>query len=307
MNRLQANLCLLCVTICWSMEAIIFCCIPREVPLCATPCVTSITGALLLFAAFYRRAVEALKKDCRHLLLGCLGLAILSAAYNTLYLFGMKHFDVASGAFTFCMTVVVLPVVLLTMHRRIPLNTWISVLLVSVGIVLALRGTLHIRQLPGLGLMGAGCLLRAVFIVLLVDFSRKHDPLTIAIFLELFAGGYAFLGWLIDDPRLFWGLPLSRTLVASWAIYSYFVVAISQALNLFAVKRMTAANVTIVYSTEIVFTLIWGMFLPANVIEHINMTPGIMLGVILVILGNIAENIGNDERKSDPCEKERAP
>ncbi|MBR4222573.1 MAG: DMT family transporter, partial [Victivallales bacterium] len=229
----------------------------------------------------------------------CLGLAILSVVYNTLFLYGMKSFDIASGAFTFCMTVVVLPVVLLTMHRKIELKTWLSVLFVCTGIVLALGGRLQGGQLPGLGVMGVGCLLRAVFIVLLADFAKKHDPLAIAIFLELFASVYAFFGWLCDEPRLFLALPYSRTLIASWAIYSYFIVAISQALNTFAMKRVTAANATIVYSTEIVFTLIWGMILPESVIEHIKMTPFILLGAVLVIIGSLAEIIEFPQKTRD--------
>ncbi len=273
------------------METILYTCIPKDVPPCATSCVTSLIGALLLFAAFYRRALEAWRTQGRKLWLGCLGLAILSVAYNTLYLYGIKSFDIASGAFTFCMTVVVLPVVLLTMHRKIPLKTWLSVFFVCTGIVLALGQTLHRGQLPGLALMGVGCLLRAVFIILLTDFAKKHDPLAIAIFLELFASGYAFVGWLCDEPRLFLALPYSRTLVASWTIYAYFVVAMSQALNIFGLKRVTAANATIVYSTEIVFTLIWGLILPESLIEHVKLTPFILLGAILVIVGSLAEII----------------
>lgn len=240
----------------------------------------------------------------RQLLPGCLGLAILSAVYNTLFLYGMKSFDIASGAFTFCMTVVVLPVVLLTMHQKIPLKTWMSVFFVSTGIVLALGRTLHVDQMGGLGLMSVGCLIRAVFIVFLADFAKKYDPLAIAIFLELFASGYSLLGWLCDEPRLFFALSYSRTLVATWAIYSYFIVAISQALNTFAMKRVTAANATIVYSTEIVFTLIWSVLLPESLIEQVKLTPFILLGALLVVIGSLAEIM--DSHENETADKEGA-
>ena len=48
MNRLQANLCLLCVTLCWSSEVILYACIPENVPAFATMCVKSLAGAALL-------------------------------------------------------------------------------------------------------------------------------------------------------------------------------------------------------------------------------------------------------------------
>ncbi len=298
MNRLQANLCLLCVTLCWSMEAVLYKCIPAEVPAFATSCVTSCVGAALLLVAFYRRIWEACRANTFRLFSGCLTLAVISAVYNTLYLIGMKSFDVASGAFTFCMTVVILPVVLLTIHRRISPETWVSVLLVFLGILLALGPSLKGEQLPGLGLMGVGCLLRAVGIVILVGMAKRHDPLALATLLELFAGVFSLFGWLWQDPRLFWGLPGSRSLIASWAIYSYFIVAIAQALNVFAMKRVTAANATIVYSMELVFAIAWGALLPAAVVDRVQVTPTILLGMVLVFTGSVAEIFDFRKRRS---------
>ena len=52
MNKLQANLCLICVTMLWSTEVIIFACIPDDVVPFATTSITNIIGALLLFLCF---------------------------------------------------------------------------------------------------------------------------------------------------------------------------------------------------------------------------------------------------------------
>ena len=114
---------------------VLYACIPDGVPAFATTCVTAFAGAALLFVPFRARLAAAVRAGGLRFVAAVLGLAVLSASYNTLYLFGSKAFDVASGAFTFCMTVVVLPVVLLTMRRRVALETWISVALVLAGIV----------------------------------------------------------------------------------------------------------------------------------------------------------------------------
>jgi len=230
------------------------------------------------------------------LLLTCLGLAILNASYNTLFLYGTKSFDVASGAFTFCMTVVVLPVVLLTMRRSISMSTWISVALVCSGIVMALGPSLRGEQVTGLVFMAVGCLLRAFFIVLLADTAKKFDPISITIFFQLFAGLLSLIGWFCMEPRLFLALPISRSLIASWAIYAYFIVAFAQSLNIFAMKRVTAANATVVYSLEIVFSIIWSTILPEGIVENVKLTPFILVGMILVVIGSLAEII--DFRKA---------
>ncbi len=291
MNRLQANLCLICVTLYWSAEVILYACIPKGIPLFATSCVTSYAGGLLLLAAFWRRIREAIRHAGGPLVLGCLLLAALSALYNTMYLYGLKFFDVTTGAFTISMTIVVLPVALLTMHRHVSKGTWLSIALVTVGIILAMGPSLRGEQLPGLALMGGGCLLRAILIVILTDMVQRHDPIAIACFLELLAGILSLGGWLCEDSRLFFGLPFSRTLVASWAIYAYFIVAIAQVLNTFALKHVTAANATIVYSLEIIFSVIWGMFLPADLIGRVKITPMILLGLVFVFVGSLAEII----------------
>jgi len=289
MNRLQANLCLLCVTLCWSAEIVLYACIPEGVPAFATSAVTSLAGTALLFVPFHGRVAAELKACGWRFAAATFGLAALSAAYNTLYLYGSKSFDVTSGAFTFCMTVVILPVVLLTIRRRVEPGTWVSVALVMAGILLALGPSVRASQTPGLCLMGVGCLLRAVSIVALADIAKKHDPIALVILLQGFASLISFGGWATEDPRLFAGLPSSRTLVAAWAIYSYFIVAFAQTLNVFAIRRVTAANATIVYSVEIIFSITWGALLPAGIVEHVALTPRIALGAALVVAGSIAE------------------
>ena len=273
------------------MEVVIYSCIPEGTPAFATTCVTSFAGSLLLLAAFYKRMLAALRKDWRSLIRGSVILALLNAAYNTMFLCGVKSFDITSGAFTYCMVVVLLPVVLLSLRRRIGLETLFSVLCVGTGIVLAMGNSLQGEQLPGLALMGGGNLLRAVFIVMLADMAKKHEPLAVAIFLGFFAGIFSLPAWLWQDPRFIFGLPMSRTLIASWAIYSYFIVAIAQSFNTLAMSKVTATNATLVYSLEIVFSIIWGTFLPASVITPVDLTPSVLLGAAFILLGNLMEII----------------
>ena len=55
MNKLQANICLVCVTLLWSTEVIIYACIPDSVIPFATTAITSLIGAALLFLCFFKR------------------------------------------------------------------------------------------------------------------------------------------------------------------------------------------------------------------------------------------------------------
>ena len=138
MNRLQANLCLICVTLCWSTEVIIFACIPNDVLPFATSFITSAIAAIILVASFFKRIKAEMKRNAKRILLRCVFLGIIKCGYDVLFLYGLNYFDVSTGAFTFSITVVVLPVILLTMKKNVSPKTWLSALLVLAGIVCAL-------------------------------------------------------------------------------------------------------------------------------------------------------------------------
>ena len=291
MTKLQANLCLLCVTLCWSTEVIIFACIPKTVPAAATNCITSAIGAAILAASFFRRIRTNLKQGGRRLILACLTMSILNGAYNTMYIYGLKHFDVSTGAFTLSMTVVVLPVILLTLRQKVTLHTWLSAALVLAGILLSIFGKVHIGQTKGLMLMIGGCMVRAVYIVLVNKYAKEYDPLTMSALITAMSAMLNFGLWFADDPHTFASLELSRPAIASLFIHAYFIVAFAQTINFFAQRRTTAASATVIYSLEIVFSILWGVILPPSIIEPAELTLRTVIGVLFVVAGSLIELI----------------
>ena len=289
MNRLQANLCLICVTMCWSTEVIIFACIPDSVLPFATTFICNAIASVILAACFFKRIGNELRRSKKKLILRCLVLGALNCTYNTLYLYGLNYFDVSSGAFTFSMTVVVLPVVLFTMRKKVKVRTWVSVALVLLGIVSALGENVANINPTGLFLMFMGCLVRSVFIVKLNDFAREHDSVTLSTFISIFVSVFSFIIWFVLQPSTFSAIPWSGTIVASLFIYAYFIVAFAQTLNIFAQRRATATEATIIYALEIVFSLIWGAVLPETLIERTIPTAFQIIGAVLIVAGSVIE------------------
>ena len=289
MNKLQANLCLICVTLCWSTEVIIFSCIPDGILPFATTVITSGIASVILSVCFFRRIKQEMARSGKKLLLRCLLLGVVKTAYDILFLYGLNYFDVSTGAFTFCITVVVLPVILLTMKRDVSKKTWASVILVLAGIACALGGTLVHAQFLGLLIMFIGCTVRAFFIVKLNDFAREHDSVTLSTFISIFVSVFSFIIWFALQPSTFSAIPWSGTIVASLFIYAYFIVAFAQTLNIFAQRRATATEATIIYALEIVFSLIWGAVLPETLIERTIPTAFQIIGAVLIVAGSVIE------------------
>lgn len=287
MNHLQANLCLLCVTFCWSSEVIIFACIPDTVSPFATTCITFMIGGFLLIMAFFKRIVNGLRMDLKRQLFRCIFLSVLNSTYNTMYQFGLKYFDVSTGAFTLCLTVVALPIILFIQRSTIEKKTWLSSVIILLGIMIDFIGELSPNQIPGLSIIAVGCAIRAFYIIKLNQYAKEHDPLVLSALICISGGIFSFLFWVVVQPDTFLGIPWSPVIIASMAIYGYFVVALTITLNTFAQRRASPTDATIIYSLELVFSILWGAVLPGQLINTVSITPQIVIGVICIITGNL--------------------
>ena len=306
MNNLQANICLLAVTLCWSCEVIIFSVIPDGVNPFATTCVTSLIGAVLLGACFARRIAEALRLGSRVLVRRVATLSVLNTAYSVCFLIGLDYFDVSTGAFTISITAVVLPVMLLVMRRGVGVRTWVSAGCVLTGIVVDMVPSHGSSDFEGLAVMAVGCLIRAVYIVKVNDWAREHDPLALSAGMLGLNAILAFFPWLAMQPATFAALPWSGNLVAAYFVYGYFVAAFATALNILAQRRATPAQATIIYSTEIVMSTIWATCLPASVVDPVDLTWPIVVGCALVVIGSLVEIMPVGSRKEDIADTPQA-
>ncbi len=302
MNKLQANLCLLCVTLCWSTE-VILAGIPNGMLPFATTCITSLIGAVPIFLVFFKRIKLELLQKRKKLLLRCLFLCALNCAYNALFLYGLNYFDVSSGAFTFSMSVVILPVILLARKEIVNKKTWISTCFVLAGIIFALGSALRFSQITGLLIMFVGCVIRSVYIVQLNRYAREHDPVALSAFVSAFVGGVSFIIWFAIQPETFAALHLTREATASLFVYGYFIIAFAQTLNIFAQRRASASSSTIIYSLEIVFSLLWGLLLPSSLVERTELTAFHIIGAAFVTVGSMIEILDFKKRKR-PAEQE---
>lgn len=289
MNRLQANICLICVTVAWSTEVVIFACIPDGVVPFATTCITYLAGSFLIFGSFFERIAKELAREGRRLLSRCALLGVLNCTYNVMFIYGLKYFDVSTGAFTLSLTVVAIPVIFLVTKRSVDRKTWMSSAFITAGILSAFMGNFRGEQLPGLAIILAGCFLRAFYIIRVADYTKENDPISLAALTTGFVGIISFVMWTAVQPATFMAMTWSPVIIASLAIYSYFVVAFAIILNNFAQRRTTAANAAIIYSLEIVFSVLWGLVLPGSLIDQTVLTPGIVIGVCLIVSGNIIE------------------
>lgn len=287
MNGFQASLCLLCVTLCWSTETIIFAAIPDSVSSFATTCISAFIGATLLLLVFNRRIVSALRADRLRLIRHCVVLGVLNFVLNIGYIEGLRYLNVATGAFGCIATAVFVPLLLLAFRRKVSTITWISAGLIAVGVTLVISNTAEPEDFRGLVILAGACLVNACYIVKLGDYAREHDPFAVAALYLVVVCLVSFVAWWFVDPGVVFTFAWTPRTVACLFLHGYFITAFATVVNTFANARTTADSAAIVYSIEIVFTVSWGALLPATIIEPLTLTPVIVVGCAFVVAGNV--------------------
>ena len=299
MNRFQANLCLLLVTFCWSAEVIMAACVPGDVVPFAMTCVTSLIGGGFLWFLFSKRIKKGFNAQSKKLILLCFGLSAMNCVYNALFMTGWKYFDVSTGAFMVCFTAVVIPFVLMARREQVEKKTWISSGLICCGILVAIAGLVVKGQAPGFIIIITGCVLRAVFICLLNKYTKEYDPVLISSLISLFVGIIGFGLWFSVQHNTFAAVKWTGITIASLAIYAYFSITFAQTVNIFAQKRSTAANATIIYSLQVVFSIILGAVMPAVLITPTVVTVKTVIGLVFIVAGTLVEVLWLGKRKDD--------
>ena len=159
------------------------------------------------------------------------------------------------------------------------------------GISIALGSQIAHTQFVGVLIMLLGCTVRAVFIIMLNDYAKEQDAVTISILISAVVSVISFIVWFFLQPATFGAIHWSGTIIASLFIYAYFIIVFAQTLNIFAQKRATAAGATVIYSLEIAFSLLWGAILPESLVEPVIPSLHHMIGALLIVAGSMIELI----------------
>ncbi|MEG0258205.1 MAG: DMT family transporter, partial [Christensenella sp.] len=288
MTKLQANICLLAATFCWSVEVILFKMIPDGVPSSAVICIVNLIAALVLGIVFWRKVWVGITK---RMILDAFILAGLNAAYNLLILEFTKDVEAMQAAFLLTMTTVLLPFVALLMGRKSERRTYICVLVMFVGILIGYKETLTTQSVILFLCMLIPAGLRIIYIIRQNDAAKKYEPIQILVLMCAMMGGISFILWSIKQPGTFMMLPLDGKLISGLFAYSYFVSIMAGLLNIVANRYTTPQNASVIYSFEILMTVIMAMTLPAVLGERETLSIQTIVGCAVVTISAILAEI----------------
>lgn len=285
MNKLQANASLLAITLLAGIQYAFLKNVPDSVSHFAFLFITNFIGFLIGMLVLGGELCRADRKQ----VLCSAALAGLLLGFNLFMLIGAGHLDTIVTSFTITAYIALIPAVSLLFHRRVSGNQIAAMIIVLMGLALSmridLRGFLNLYVLC----LIAADLFFAFYIVFVEEICGKMNPAVLLIG-ELFFGSlFSFAGWLIQDGVSSLTLPKEPAFWGSALFVAFFIRGLYGLVQLYAQRYVSAIQVSLVFSTEIIFTLALAPILS----RLMGTEPELMdlfkaAGCVMIILGILA-------------------
>lgn len=302
MNKLQYTILLISVTIAWSTEIVLMKNIPDSISPFAVLTITNGIGSILLCAVFFKYIKKNIrKKDFLYVFV----LSAMNILYNSLIIIALRYMDSATGSFIISFTLVLIPLMMLIMGRKITLDNIIGIAIVALGIIMARTVSLNGLNYVGMVIMIAVCFIRAFYIIKMNDFSKVSDSVVLTVFIGIMVTVISFVLWFIVQPKTFFAIEYSKDMLASVFMDGYFICGYAVLLNITAQKYASPATCSAIYSFQIVFAVIFSAIIPEMLGESIPITVEKAIGCALIVIGaiiselNVATRLKGGKVKSD--------
>lgn len=281
MSKLEANLTLLSVTFFWGVQYIFLGNIPDDISTFAFLALTNGIGFLILTAVFF----DELRKLTRKIVRNGLLLAMLLFGTNMLITAGSRSLDASTASFFAAANIVFVPIFMRFFGKKASVSNLVGVAIVLLGLLLATGA-----RLDGMGngvlIIAAADVLSAAYIVVLGQIIGSVNPILTSLCQMFFGTLFGLAGWLIFQPETLLSLPHDMRFWSSVLVIAVFVRGFTTVMQVYAQRYVSALNASLLFSFEIVFTLLTSMFLPAMLgSEPETITPFKLAGCVLILLG----------------------
>lgn len=281
MSKLEANLALLSVTFFWGIQYIFFGNIPDDISTFAFMALTNGIGFVILAAVFF----DELRKLTRKIIKNGLLLAVLLFGANLLITAGSRSLDASTASFFAAANIVFVPVFMLFFGKKVSAHNLVGIVIVLLGLLFA-TGARFDGMGYGVLVIAMADVLSAAYIVVLGQVIGSINPILTSLCQMFFGTLFGLAGWLIAQPETLFSLPSDIQFWSSVLVIAVFVRGFTTVMQVYAQRYVSALNASLLFSFEIVFTLLSSLFLPLMIgSEPETITPYKLVGCVLILLG----------------------
>ena len=281
MNKLEANLSLLAITFFAGIQYAFLKNLPAGISDFSFLTVTNLLGFLITLAVF---SGELFRLNLKQVLHGAL-LAAELLAFNFFLLMGSRGLNASVISFLAAGYIVLLPLLMLLFKKKPGLYSILGVILTLSGLVLALGVNAGILNVYSLYMLAAD-LCFAIYMLTVEKITSESNPAILAMAQMLFGAIFGFTAWVIEVGIGGLSLPVSVDFWATTFVITFFLRGLYGVVQIYAQRYVSAINASLIFSVEIVFTLIASAFFPMllGAKEEV-ITASKAIGCMLIILG----------------------
>lgn len=290
MNKLEASFVLLSVTFFWGIQYIFLGNIPDGISTFAFLTLTNAIGFGLVASVFFKEFSRVTKK----LVWKSFLTAVLLFGFNVFLTMGSRSLDTSTASFLAAAYIIFIPAVMVAFRKKIYRRNVAGVLAALFGIFLATglgsgggsgNGGFAGIDIGILYLLGADIFF-AVYIVLLEELAGDLSPVLLSMGQMFFGALFGLAGWLVVQPETMINLPVDPQFWASVLVIAVFIRGFTTVMQVYAQRYVSALHASLIFSMEIIFTLISMQFLPALLGETREpLTVSKVCGCLVIIAG----------------------
>jgi len=288
MNKLEASFVLLSVTFFWGIQYMFLGNIPEGISTFAFLTLTNAIGFILVASVFYKEFMRITRK----LVWKSFLTAVLLFGFNVLLTMGSRSMETSTASFLAAAYIIFIPAVMVVLRKKIYRRNVAGVLMALVGIFLATgigfgAGGGGMTGLSGgiFYLLGADIFF-AVYIVVLEELAGDLSPVLLSMGQMFFGSLFGLYGWLVVQPETIVNLPMETQFWASVLVIAVFIRGFTTVMQVYAQRYVSALNASLIFSMEIIFTLVSMQFLPLLLGEEREpLTAAKVCGCLCIIVG----------------------
>lgn len=283
MTRMESNIILFSITLCWASSYIFIKNLPPTLSPFAYLTMTAGLASIILFIVFFKRLRDFNKKV---LLRSAIMAAIL--CFNLVFeKLGIASIPASTASFIASLNIVIVPLLLLFFKKKPSKNNLLGIFIILIG--LALSSGIKIGQPLEIGIlyMLFACFFMAVYIICTDSFTKGYNPLLLGVGQMFFTALIAFILWSFEEPRTFFSLTYSNKLLANIFMLAFFSKAYAYIMLMYSQKYANPLNVTIIASTEPIVTMVLALLIPSTFGVTESFTLMKLIGAVFIAVGAI--------------------
>ena len=177
---------------------------------------------------------------------------------------GIASIPASTASFIAALTIVFVPLLLLFFKKLPSKNNLLGITIILIGLGLSSGVGIGQPMETGILYMLLACFFMAVYIICTDRFTKDYDPLLLGVGQMFFTALFAFILWSFEEPRTFFSLTYSNTLLANIFMLAFFSKAYAYIMLMYSQKYANPLSVAIIASTEPIVTMVLAILIPST-------------------------------------------